>query len=325
MRLYDPLLPVSDLVERLRERETAFTDKVVRADDLAVDDRTGNLLVTNGVTREHPFQSQALQLFASKLRVPHSYLVRCPPELRAENCNFWLRQHAGRRLMLRFDFDEVRAVLSPRYQPVSNLQLAEEVRRRAGNVLVRCELDPCRFIAQVVNGRSVEASPGDRLHGGFHVRNSEVGHLAVELRAMIYRTLCTNGLILGAAEGVSFRRRHVTDALEVLAKFGHAAERAVEAGAFLPGRFADTRTIKVGDVHAVYDRITQRYTLDETEDEAVRRAWAAEPEDTLFGIINGLTRAGNDTSLGIDSREKLQETGGRIMALASKGQRWLEQ
>jgi len=325
VRLYEPLIPISDLVERLRERETAFSDKVVYADAMSVDPKSGNLLVTNGVIREHPLQSQALQLFASKLRIPHSYLVRCPPELRAENCNFWLRQQAGRRLMLRFDFEEVRAVLSERYEPVSNLEVAEEIRKRAGNVLVRCELDRCRFIAQVVNGRSVEASPGDRLHGGMHVRNSEVGHLALELRTFVFRTICLNGLILGSAEGVSFRRRHVTECVEVLAKFGYAAERAVEAGAFLPGKFADTRMVKVGDVHAVYDRIRTRYALDETEDEAVRRAWAVEPEDTLYGVINGITRAGNDHVLSIESREKLQETGGRIMALASKGQRWLEQ
>ena len=59
-----------------------------------------------------------------------------------------------------------------------------------------------------VNGRSVEASPGDRLYGGLHTRNSEVGFMAVELRALVYRTICTNGLIMGG-EGVAFRRRNL--------------------------------------------------------------------------------------------------------------------
>jgi len=36
MRLFDPLLPLSSLLERLKQRETAFTDKLVPADDLVL-------------------------------------------------------------------------------------------------------------------------------------------------------------------------------------------------------------------------------------------------------------------------------------------------
>ena len=34
----------------------------------------------------------AQRLFANRLRVPHSYLVRCPGDLQAENLNHWLRE-----------------------------------------------------------------------------------------------------------------------------------------------------------------------------------------------------------------------------------------
>ena len=61
MRLYNQLFPLSQLEEHLRERETAFSDQVVSADAMSVDDRTGNLIVRNGCpSREHPFQPHAL-------------------------------------------------------------------------------------------------------------------------------------------------------------------------------------------------------------------------------------------------------------------------
>ena len=323
-RLFDPLIPLSQLEEHLRERETAVSDQVVSANSMSVDDQTGNLIVRNGCSREHPFQPHALQLLATKLRVPHSYLVRCPPDLRATNINHWLRRKTGQRFFLRFDGDECRAVLSERYRPVSNVQVVETLRQKAGNALVRCELDNLRLIVQVVNGRSVEASPGDRLYGGLHARNSEVGFMAVELRAMIYRTICLNGLIMGASDGIAFRRRHVTEPVEVLARFGLAAERAIEEGSFLPRRFADTKLIRVPDVEPVFERISSRYHLDDAEQDAIWNAWAMEPGEHLYAVINSLTRAGNDRGLGIEAREKLQQLGGRLLGLASKGQKWID-
>ena len=64
--------------------------------------------------------------------------------------------------------------------------------------------------------------------------------------------------------------------------------------------------------------------LGDEELEAVRRAFLVEPESTLYGTINALTRAGNDPVLSVESREKCQEVGGRILELASKGTRWLD-
>jgi len=324
MRLFDPLIPLSSLLERLKQRETVFTDKLVPADDLTVDAGTGHLVVRNGRSTEHPFQPQALQLLAGKLRVPHSYLTRCPPELRALNLNHWLRRQSCREFFLRLDGDRVRAVLSPRYRPVSNVQVAETIRQRAGNVVVRAEVDRLRMLLQVVNGRSHEAGRNDRLFAGMHLRNSEVGFLAVELRCMIYRQICLNGLIMGG-EGIGCRKRHVTRADEVLAVLGRSIDQAVEAGAYLPGKFADTRLVRVTDPEPVIGRIAERYGFDDPTQDAILNAWDLEPESTLYGVINALTRAANDRGLLVETREKLQEVGGRIMTLASKGQRWLDQ
>jgi hypothetical protein len=143
----------------------------------------------------------------------------------------------------------------------------------------------------------------------------------MEVCALVFRTICLNGLILGASEGVVLRRRHVT---EPVARFSLAAERAIEGGSCLPRRFADTKLIRVPDVETVFERISQHYKLDEAEMEAVWRAWAIEPGESLYNVVNSLTRAGNDRGLGIQSRERRQELGGRIMSLVSKGRRWID-
>ena len=323
MRLYGPLIALSVLVEHLRDRARTFSDKVVYSEAISVDDRTGNLLVRNGSTTEHPFQPHALGLLASKLRIPASYLTRCPPELRAINLNHWLRKLGGRRLFLRFDGEECRAVLSDRYRPVSNVDLAQTLLSSSRDLLVRAEVDNLRMVVQVVNGRSTEIRPGDRVHGGLHVRNSEVGYTAVELRAILYRVLCTNGLILGGG-AETYRKRHVVDPDAVLSDFGRRAVYALEEGTVHANRLGDTRNVRVPDPQPVLDRIGERYHLADDEKRAMQQAFHREPGNSLFEVIQAVTGAGNDRALGIDSREKMQELGGRLLELASSGRRWID-
>ena len=89
-KLFEPLLPLLQLLEMLKERSINFHDKVVEARNLAVDDGTGNLVVRNGTAREYEWQPQAFSLLCQKLRVPASYASRCSAWLQAENFNTWL-------------------------------------------------------------------------------------------------------------------------------------------------------------------------------------------------------------------------------------------
>jgi hypothetical protein len=74
---------------------------------------------------------------------------------------------------------------------------------------------------------------------------------------------------------------------------------------------------------AALTKVFTRYELPEPEGIAVRRAWDHEPGPNLYAIINALTRAGNDTSLPLEARHRLQALGGRITDLSATG-RWLD-
>jgi hypothetical protein len=322
-KLFEPLLPLLQLLELLKERQSRMWDKVVSAENLRVDDQTGDLLVTNGRTTQHQWQPQALALMAGKLRVPVTYLNRCEAGLRAINLNHWLRKKRGQEFFVRFDGENCRAVLSPRYQPISNVQLAESLFNEAGNVLVRAEVDNLRCLIQVITSRGEQVSFGDRIHGGLHVANSEVGHRVVELHALCWRQLCENGLIVGGGD-VGFRRRHLGDSDDILRQFRRRTTMAIEAGTTLPGRLGDTRHIRVPDPQPVLDRIARRYQLNDVELEAVRNAFHAEPGNNLWSIIHACTRAGNCATLPVDSREKLQHVGGRVLELAERGTSWID-
>jgi hypothetical protein len=59
----------------------------------------------------------AQRLLSNRLRVPYSYLSRCPAELQARNLNYWIEQERQQRetFFCRFDANRLRAVFTERY------------------------------------------------------------------------------------------------------------------------------------------------------------------------------------------------------------------
>ena len=117
-RLYDSPVVLGELEHELAQAERRHhdTQAVARSTRMTDDGR----LVVDGTP--HRLLPRALDQLAAKLRVPASYLGRCPTDLAATNVNRWL-ETSDARLLVRFDGDAVRAVLSTRYRPVSHLDV----------------------------------------------------------------------------------------------------------------------------------------------------------------------------------------------------------
>ena len=90
-----------------------------------------------------------------------------------------------------------------------------------------------------------------------------------------------------------------------------------------PHRFDATRTVRIPDPPAALQQIAVRFALNPNQKQAVNTAFDVEPGNTLFEVINAVTRAGNAPELPLEQRAQLQEVGGEILSLAEKGHRWL--
>lgn len=313
-RLYDSPVVLGDLEHELArtERRHHDTQAVARSTRMTDDGR----LVVDGTP--HRLLPRALDQLAAKLRVPASYLSRCPTDLAATNVNRWL-EGSDAELLVRFDGDTVRALLSTRYRPVSHLEVVRGLMQSVPeDTPVRYELQANLFMAQVLTPGHMSLG----LHGGINVLNSETGHAAVQLSAMVFRTICLNGLILGGQD-VTLRRRHTHDAARTLEELTGTARMAWSHAADYPDRFERTRLVRIPDPEPVFDRIAAHHGLDKRQREALSLAFRIEPGGTLFEVINAVTRAANRPQLELEERVQLQELGGRMVALAEAGHRWL--
>ena len=312
---------LGELRDRLAGLGREQRDVVINTRELAMAPVDGGLMV--GGNERYTLREHAFGQIAAKLAIPAHYLRRCDPDLRARNVNRWLRE-SDRDMLLRLEGGEIRAVLSGSYRVINHADILGWLESRLGeNAAVRYELTEGYLDLQVVGDHEtgLPQARRDSLHRGLHLRNSEVGLARVNISALVYRTICLNGLVMGAGRW-AYTRRHVGKA-EIAEQVREAFDRAIDLSGQAATAFAGTRGIQVKEPEKALERIVTRYELAEDEGAAVNRAYHTEPGDTLYAVINALTRAGNDSALAIDSRHKLQTLGGRLTDLSATG-RWIE-
>ena len=313
-----PRPTLGELRSELAYRADRQDDIIVKPKDIRMND-AGNMVVKG---EEFELNQHAFTQVANKLHIPTPYLKRCEPELQAINVNAWLKTREN-SLLIRTEDNHIRSVLSERYRMINHWDILEWLSKDMNNsTQIRYELTEKYMNIQVVAGNNLDDSQ-DILHSGIDIRNSEVGAAAVSIGAMVYRTICLNGLIMSGGKW-EYSRKHVgkNDITQVIR---NAYNKALTTSRQAKDSFDGMRGIKVSKPVETLETIAKRYSFTSEQERAIKEAFYIEPDNTMFGVVNALTRAGNNTTLTVDSRHSLQKTGGRITELVSAGNgKWID-
>ena len=155
----------------------------------------------------------AQRLIANRLRIPQSYLSRCPEDLQAENLNYWIeKEHKNRETFFcRFSGSKLRGVFTERYTALDHMEILTKMLDYGFDPAceVHYSLDESLMVLKVPEyGRMFGLSEKDKIVPGISIANSEVGILALSIEAFFYRLVCSNGLI--ATTSVGSRFKHVS-------------------------------------------------------------------------------------------------------------------
>ncbi|MBQ9750583.1 MAG: DUF932 domain-containing protein, partial [Clostridia bacterium] len=166
-----------------------------------------------GMSADFGINDIAHSQIGQHLEIPARYYERMrteSPELLSQNINHWLHNRAPERRMLRTLDGNLRAFLSAKYRRIDNMEIAETVlpiiSRMEGATVESCQITEQKMYIKVVNPRiTTEVRKGDIVQAGIVISNSEVGMGSVSISPLIYRLVCSNGMI--AAQQV--RKNHV--------------------------------------------------------------------------------------------------------------------
>jgi hypothetical protein len=266
--------------------------------------------------KEFEVLPSAQRLIANRLRIPQSYLSRCPMYLQADNLNYWLERELKNRetLFCRFSGNKLRGVFTQRYTALDNMEVLTKMLEYGFDPSseVHFSLDESVMILKVPEyGRMFGLTEKDKIVPGICIANSEVGILALSIEAYFYRLVCSNGMISKTA--VSSRFKHISR--KGLDEFPQVLNDVVYQSQESQGRFRVSMQAPVDDPLKTIALFGRQFQLSQDEIEVVKKAYYLEEGATMFHVINAFTAAAREPDLTAINAHKLERVGGSILGL----------
>ena len=339
--------PLSELAQQLLEERRAQRDFIADTRRLTPHARGAgvciNLEHANGAITVAPTRF-ALGQIASHYKIPMAYVDRMTQAgaaaLLAQNIAYWFAEQPSTRLLRTRSGEtgELRAFLSRRYRPLDNYELAEAVipqLERPGVHVVSARVTDTHFYLQATSDRvTAEVRRGDIVQAGVVIANSEVGASSLRISPMVYRLICTNGLISGS----ELRQHHVGRGLDpnedgATEFYRDETCRAVDRAFWLKvvdtvdaamnealfGQLVDKLRVAAGEPlnakpSEIVEVVARRFGLTEAEQDGVLQQLALGADWTRYGVVNAVTRIAEDSET-YDRAVELERIGGEVLEL----------
>jgi hypothetical protein len=340
---------LSEMAKELERQKGAKRDFIAPTQELEVKYENAHDAMPNEVSGtftmkvnghgEFGIGDTAHDQLSNRLGIPRKYYDRMQntaPELLRSNANYWLKHEKEKRMVRTLD-GNMRAFLSSRFRPLDNFELAEcvlPVLIGTGCKIESSALTDKRiYIKAVTDKLTAEVRKGDIVQAGIVVSNSEIGLGSVRVEPLIYRLVCTNGMIVNDH---AMRKYHVGRNSDVdLAEefFRDATRRAddrafwmkvrdVVSGAFRKDVFDRVvdkmRNVVdaeiVGDVARVVEVVQEKYQLNDGERSGILTHLIKEGDLTQYGLVNAITRYSQDI-VDYDRATDIERLGGVVLEL----------
>lgn len=284
----------------------------------------------------YPLTRHGHDQLAEKTGIPVRYYQRMAEtgqlDLLAANANAWLAREQGNdRRLVRITDGRVRAVLGAFYRTLDNYDLALLTMDRAkehGAVVQQCDLSETRlYMKLTVPDWRESVKRGDDVVGGLMVSNSEVGDGRFVVEPFLYRLVCSNGLIgeysiaqvhagqrleIGELVYSDETRRLADEALWAQVKDVIDATFDTTVLKEMVKQLRGLAKVEVPEPKEVTDVVAKNLSLSEERKNALVRYFAKEG-DTMFGLVQGITRLAKDFE-DPEDQVRLERYAGRIVS-----------
>ena len=334
-------LSLTDLVAQIEANETkkldmiADTRKITMLDNGSLDlEDVGNFKVNDWTHKQ----------IGERLGIPAKYynlLLTEARDLLATNVNRWFAERPEQRLVRTLD-GVTRAFLSNRYKVVEHKQLALSIlpiiMEIPGIEFESCAItDTKMYIKATTKSLQAEITEGDIVQAGIVISNSEVGAGAIRVEPLIYRLVCTNGMIL---EDGAYRASHLGKQNGAIGEVVELQQDTIEAGAkkialecrdfanaiMDPKKFQE-RVLKMrettkreiqGDPVKAIEIVSNKLKLNDTESSSVLRNLVKDHDLSQWGVLNAVTKMSQDDHTSYDRATEIEAAGSKILNLSDK-------
>ena len=321
---------LSNILAELREELKHKKDIILHPQDIRLN-RDG-LLVTRGSDKASHLTDWSLGQLASKTTVPVRYLRNCPPELQAVNVNYWLnlfdREKDNSWLFRTVEGDSqniVRGILSEKYSPFDDHEILSILEDFFGGEEANIDIkywyrDDTGFHLRIIFddltttvGTTIDGKP-DVHKVGIHIENSEVGKKSIKITPLIYRLVCSNGLMgwVRNNDMEIFTQRHIyLKPHEMYGRVAEAIGNALKVGDSVIEKLVQAKETPVTNPLDVIKQLAEKHKYSKEFTEKVQGAFMEEQKDSAFYVVQAFTRACRDLSA--DARVEKENDASRML------------
>lgn len=338
---------LQELAVEIQRQDKAKWDFLVPTSEMKmVSTYEGTHFAVNGIG-EFGLTENAHHQLGEYCGIPAGYYNKLAeyPDMLATNVNHWLNVRGGDNRMIRTLDGNARAFLSDRYRRIDNVQVAETVlpmiSRLDGAEVKSCEVTENRMYLKVVSPKlSAEVKVGDVVQAGLLISNSEIGCGSVMVAPLIYRLVCTNGMIAHDSDLNRYRKHHVGRVNEIDAEYTVLRDETVEAedkalmmrlqdavsSAISDAVFSEvvgkmreavTTKIEAKSIPRVVELVSKEVGIQQGEQESILGHLIEGGDLSLYGLGNAVTRAAQDVK-SYDRSTELESIGYKVMTLHPK-------
>jgi DNA-binding phage protein len=333
---------LSQLAAEIERQAEGKRDYVADTRTLHMTDESQLAIEVNDSQVTLDVTSHAHRQIADRVGIPTKYYDRIAtntPQLLAANVNTWFNHKPERRMVRTLD-GNARAFLSDRYRRIDHYELLQAVLPVVGEMgegvqIASTEITDSRVYLKVINKQlELEVQKGDVVQAGFVISNSEIGMGAVRVEPLIYRLVCTNGMI---SQDFSQKRYHVgraaaseeeayelftdetlqADDQAFMLKVRDTVRAAVDLTKFSliveRMREATERKIEGNPVKAV-EIASRSFGLNQTENSGVLTHLIQGGDLSAYGLLNAITRTAQDVD-SYDRATELERMGSQVLSL----------
>lgn len=338
---------LESLMTELKRQQASKVDLIAMIRDLSLITPGGVVELNMPGHGSFPLRPLAHRQIAAHTNIPQRYYDRMLADdssLLLTNVNHWFGKDGGRRMIRTLD-NEVRAVLSDRYQRIEHLEIANVVLPVLAEYpdlrIESCEVTDARLYIKAVNPRVTgEVRKGDVVQAGVCIANSETGLGALSVKPLVFTLACLNGMII---EDQTYQRRHVGARADerdeavyaMLSDETKAADdkaillkvRDVVRASLDEARFAATldrmkaaaegQTIDPRDVNAAVEVLASKIDLSAIEARGILGHLFSGGSLSQWGVVSAITRFAQDVE-SYDRSTELEALGGKVLDFTQK-------
>lgn len=336
-----------EMAQELERQRAAKKDYISDTRNLRMDATGDGLQLSLRDDRSHVVHmlgvnDNAHRQIGTALKIPAAYYDRMQkdlPDLLAHNVNAWFDANPQAKMIRTLD-GNARAFLSDRYRRIDNYEIAQTVLPILGDLpdahIESCEVTENRMYIKCVNPRlQSDVVPGDTVQAGIMITNSEVGLGGVTVVPLLFRLVCTNGMVVNDAAA---RRRHIGRANDIgenfqiftdetiiaddkafMLKIRDTVRAAVDEARFgqVVNMMRQAKGVKLDtpDIPKFVELTATEFGLSQNEGRGVLDHLIRDADLSLYGLANAVTRYSQDVE-SYDRATDLESTGYSILGMS---------